>query len=93
MIKYSFLSPYLLLFYDGIFCIIISLLLTLLEYFIVPKLPKVDNEDQNFGNNNFFYNNYVEIFTIFYGQEQKSFISYFLCQWHYLFVITLVIYI
>ena len=53
MIKYSFLSPYLLLFYDRIFCIIISLLLTLPEYFIVPKLPKVDNEDKNVGNNNF----------------------------------------
>ena len=77
MNKYIFLSPYLLLFYDGIFCIIISLLLTLLEYFIVPKLPKVDNEDKNFGNNNFFYNNYVEIFTIFYGQEVKSFYALF----------------
>ena len=77
MIKYSFLSPYLLLFYDGIFCIIISLLLTLLEYFIVPKLPKVDNEDKNFGNNNFFYNNYIEIFTIFWGQEEKIFYALF----------------
>ena len=30
MKKYIFLSPYLLLFYDGVFCIIISILLTLL---------------------------------------------------------------
>ena len=29
--------------------------------------------NKNFGNNNYFYNNYVEIFTIFWGQEEKMF--------------------
>ena len=73
-LKYVILSPYILLFYDGIFCIIISILLTLLEYFIVPKLPSDKDE---FDNYNFFYNNFIEIFTIFWNQNDKIFFVYF----------------
>jgi hypothetical protein len=78
MIKYIILSPYLLLFYDGIFCIIISIFITLLEYFIVPKLPKVEGEEKAFGNNNFFYNNFIEIFKIFEQDENKFYVLFFL---------------
>ena len=76
MKKYIFLSPYLLLFYDGVFCIIISILLTLLEYFIVPKLPKVENE-KNY-NFKFFEENFIEIITIFKGQEWQFYKLFFL---------------
>ena len=75
MKKYIFLSPYLLLFYDGVFCIIISILLTLLEYFIVPKLPKVENE-KNY--KFFFEENFIEIITIFKGQEWQFYKLFFL---------------
>jgi hypothetical protein len=78
MIKYIILSPYLLLFYDGIFCIIISILITLLEYFIVPKLPKVEGEEEAFENNNFFYNNFIEIFKIFEQQDNMFYVLFFL---------------
>ena len=73
-LKYVILSPYILLFYDGIFCIIISILLTLLEYFIVTKLP---SDKDKFDNYNFFYNNFIEIFTIFWNQNDKIFFVYF----------------
>ena len=76
MKKYIFLSPYLLLFYDGVFCIIISILLTLLEYFIVPKLPKVENEI-NF-NFKFFEENFFEIITIFKGQKWQFYTLFFI---------------
>ena len=74
MKKYVFLSPYLLLFYDGFFCIIISILITLLEYFIVPKLPKVGDEEKN--NFNFFKENFLEIITIFKGQPWQFYLLF-----------------
>ena len=76
MKKYIFLSPYLLLFYDGIFCIMISFVLTLLEYFIVRKLPEVEDEKKH--NFNFFYENFVEIITIFKDQERIFYSLFFL---------------
>ena len=48
--------------------------MTLLEYFIVPKLPSDKDE---FDNYNFFYNNFIEIFTIFWNQNDKIFFVYF----------------
>ena len=76
MNKYIFLSPYLLLFYDGIFCIIISIFLILLEYFIVPKLPVIgDEKNYNF---KFFKENFVEIITIFKDQQLKFYLLFFL---------------
>ena len=74
MIKYVILSPYLLLFYDGIFCIVISIIVTLIEYFFVFKLPEVENENSE----NFFYNNFVGIITIFKGQSNTFFILFFI---------------
>ena len=74
MIKYVILSPYLLLFYDGIFCIVISIIVTLIEYFFVFKLPEVDNENSE----NFFYNNFFGIITIFKGQSNTFFILFFI---------------
>ena len=74
MTKYIFLSPYSLLFYDGLFCIIISILFTLLEYPIVQKLPTVPDEDYN---TRFFYNNFFEIITIFHKKETRFYILFF----------------
>ena len=76
MKKYVFLSPYLLLFYDGVCCIIISILLTLLEYFIVIKLPKEDYENRH--DLNYFKENFFEIITIFKDQSNRFYILFFL---------------
>ena len=75
MTKFIVLSPYYILFYDGIFCIIISAIITCLEYFIVPKLPKVPDEEDGKG---FFYNNFVEVITIFKGKETNFYIVFFI---------------
>ena len=76
MKKYIFLSPYLLLFYDGVFCIIISILLVLLEYFIVPELPEAESEKVH--KFKFFEENFVEIITIFKEQPAKFYLLFFL---------------
>ena len=76
MKKYVFLSPYLLLFYDGVCCIIISILLTSLEYFIVTKLPKEDYENEH--DLNYFKENFFEIITIFKDQSDRFYILFFL---------------
>ena len=75
MTKFIVLSPYYILFYDGIFCIIISAIITCLEYFIVPKLPTVPEEEDGKG---FFYNNFVEIITIFKGKDIRFYIVFFI---------------
>ena len=75
MTKFIVLSPYYILFYDGIFCIIISAIITCLEYFIVPMLPTVPDEEEGKG---FFYNNFVEIITIFKGKETDFYVVFFI---------------
>ena len=74
MLKFVIISPYLFLFYDGIFCIINSVICILLEYIIVKNLP----EHENLNNQNYFVNNFLEIFTIFLGQNSKFYIYFFL---------------
>ena len=73
--EYLILTPYILLFYDGLFCIIISVLITLIEYFIVPHIPKVDYEKQY--KTDYFYCNFVEIFTILWNQDNNKFYGLF----------------
>ena len=79
MDSYLFLSPYIFLFYDGIFCIINSFIYTLLSYYLVINLPilnkKLDEEKEN---QNYFRNNFLGIFTFFYGQDYKFYIYYFI---------------
>ena len=70
MIKYI-ISAYNFLFYDGIFCIINSLILVLLEY------PIISNINDTLPNN-FFKSNYYEIFGIFIGQEWEFYLYFFL---------------
>ena len=57
MIKFIIISPYLFLFYEGIFCIINSVICILLEYIIVINLPDdpLKNEDKNYFISFFIY--------------------------------------
>ena len=78
MLKYCFLSPYIFLFYDGIFCIINSFICILLEYVIVINIKDDNNSKLNGQNDNYFSNNYAGIFTIFVGQNSDFYIYFFL---------------
>lgn len=80
MTKYLIISPYIFLFYDGIFCIINLLICILLNYPIVVNLNDSDNEAINSQeeNDKFFINNFVKIFTILKGQNKKFYYSFFL---------------
>ena len=77
MAKYLILSPYVFLFYDGIFCIINSFIVILLEWPILVNIP--DKNDKLKGeNDNYLKNNYLEIFTIFIEQSKNFYIYFFL---------------
>ena len=70
-------SPYVFLFYDGIFCIINSFICMLIEWKIIVNIP--DNYARLEGeNDHFFKNNYLEIFTLFQNQNRYFFIYFFL---------------
>ena len=79
MTKYILLSPYVFLFYDGIFNIINSILLTLLQYIIIINLPD-DNKNINKTeeNDKYFSNNFLQIILIFIGQNWKFYVYFFL---------------
>ena len=79
MTKYILLSPYVFLFYDGIFNIINSILLTLLQYIIIINLPD-DNKNINKTeeNDKYFSNNFLQIILIFIGQNWKFYECFFL---------------
>ena len=72
--NYDIFTPYSLLFSEGIFSIIISILITLLEYFIVPKLHKVEGEYKG----NYFSENFIGIFSLLKGQEGNFYLSFFI---------------
>ena len=78
MAHFLLLSPYIFLFYDGIFCILNSLIIILIEYFVVINIKSQDKEIMAGENNHYFKNNYIEIFTIFKGQCKNFFINFFL---------------
>jgi hypothetical protein len=71
MVKYL-IEAYNLLFYDGIFCIINTLICVLLEYFIIMAA----NPDEKF--HDYFVNNYYEIINIFFWQNWEFYLSFFL---------------
>ena len=80
MIKSIILSPYIFLFYDGIFCILNSIIITLLQWPMIINLPDYNEVlDKSKENNKYFSNNSIQIFTIFYGQELKFYIYFILC--------------
>ena len=69
------ISPYLFLFYNGIFNIINSFIYISLEYVIVTNLP--DEFEKNNYQGNYFINNYLGIFNILRGQERLFYIYFF----------------
>ena len=73
MSKYLILSPHIFLFYNGIFCILNSLICILLEYPIVVNLKDEILEE----NDKYFSNNYLEIFTIFYSKKWEFYVYFF----------------
>ena len=84
MIKTISISPYLFLFYNGIFNIINSFIYISLEYVIVVNLPDHFEKERKY-DYNYFANNYFGIFTLFKGQE-KDFYIYFFVMFILLFV-------
>ena len=79
MNSFLFLSPYIFLFYDGIFCIINSIIYTLLSYFFVINLPNLNTQlDEDKENQNYFKNNFLGILTFFNGQDSKFYIYFFI---------------
>ena len=77
MSNYLILSPYIFLFYDGIFCIVNSFICILLEWPIVVNIP--DSNPQLKGeNHNYLKNNFLEIFTLLIGQNRDFFIYFFI---------------
>jgi hypothetical protein len=78
MSHFLLLSPYIFLFYDGIFCIFNSLIIILIEYFVVINIKSQKEIIMAGENENYFKNNYIEIFTIFKGQNKKFFIYFIL---------------
>jgi hypothetical protein len=82
--------------YDGIFNIINSIFLILLQYIIVINLPD-QNKNINISveNDNYFSNNFLQIIKIFIGQEKEFYIYFFLSfifSFFYYIIYTLVIY-
>ena len=79
MIKYVLLSPYIFLFYDGIFNIINSILLILFQYIIIVNLPdqnkNINNSEEN---NKYFIHNFFGIIKILIGQDRKFYIYFFI---------------
>jgi len=94
MANYLILSPYVFLFYDGIFCIINSFIVILLEW---PILININDENEKLKgeNDNYLKNNYLEIFTIFLEQSKDFYIYFFLSfilQYFYYIINVLTIY-
>ena len=96
MIKYILLSPYIFLFYDGIFCIINSILITFLQWgMIINLFDNNKNLDISKENRNYISNNFVQIFTIFYGQNWIFYIYFilsFILSFFYYIINTLILF-
>ena len=96
MIKYILLSPYIFLFYDGIFCILNSIIITLLQWPMIINLPDKNTElVVPKENDKYFYNNFIQIFTIFFGQEWNFYIFFiicFICSFFYYIINTLILF-
>ena len=75
MINFVIISPYLFLFYNGIFNIINSFIYILLEYVIVVNLPDHFEKENNI-HADYFDNNYLGIFTFLKGKEKDFYIHF-----------------
>jgi len=77
-------SPYLFLFYNGIFNILNSFIYISLEYIIVENIPDFSGKEKDY-HGNYFAENYLGIFTFFMEQD-KDFYIYFCLIFILLFV-------
>ena len=79
MSKYLIKSPYIFLFYDGVFCIINSLIITLLVYPLIINIPDYNiNIDIDEENKKYFSNNYFGIVTFLLNKNYLFYIYFFL---------------
>jgi uncharacterized membrane protein len=79
MAKFLLPSPYNFLFIDGIFCIFNSFIYTLVIYPLVINLPNYNNNlEEQKENDHYFSNNYLQIITIFIGQNWQFYIYFLL---------------
>ena len=98
MTKYliSFISVNMFLFYDGLFCLINTLICGLLEYVIVINISDDENiELVNDGNEHYFSNNYAQIFLMFSGQKWEFYIYFivsFVASFCYFFLNVITLY-
>ena len=96
MIKYVLFSPYVFLFYDGIFNILNSIILILLQYPLVINLPDKNKKlDKTEENKNYFSHNFVEVFGVLGGQNGKFYVYlflFFIISFFYYIIKTLIIY-
>ena len=80
MIRFLMISPYIFLFYDGIFCLINSFIIVFFEYPVIININDINtkfNSDEE--NKKFFSNNFLGIFTIlFINQNRQFYISFLL---------------
>ena len=74
----SFMSVTMFLFYDGIFCIVNLLILTLFEYLPVIFIEKKIDKKENVNFIDFLNFNYLGIFKIFKEQSWKFLLFFFL---------------
>lgn len=83
MIKFILLSPYIFLF-NRIFYIVISFIITFLQYPMIINLPdrntRIDKSEEN---NKYFSNNFIEIIKFFIGQKSGFYIFFF--NFHFFF--------
>jgi len=98
MTKYliSFISVNMFLFYDGLFCLLNTLICGLLEYGIVVNISDNQNYDLDSDeNDHYFRNNYAAIFLIFQGQNGLFFVYFllsFLASFCYFFLNIITLY-
>ena len=94
MINFVMMSPYLFLFYNGIFNIVNSFIYILLEYVIVVHLPSPSNTEADY-KGNYFEENYLGIFKLLKGQESEFYVYFaiiFILLFFYYIITALTIY-
>lgn len=79
MSKFLINSPYVFIFYEGLFCILNSLLVALLIYPLIINLPdynvNINIEEEN---EKYFYNNYFGIINFLIGQNFVFYLFFFI---------------
>ena len=87
LVNHIILSPYIFLFYDGLFCIFNSFIFIFLEYYIIINLR---DEPLKSENANYFKNNFLGIFKVFSfdasSEKKRRYIIYFFVSFFLTFI-------